>query len=207
MAQSIEVGRYGTPDSPHRPDPTCEEHARREQLKHEDRIGTSVGFGSKLRSFVGVPLVAIAVLLLAAGALGGCSSASTRSVAAYCHTFYQQGTQLRNQWQGVGNNMNRDPLGALVSLVAAPSQMATLFGQLDEVAPQSIEPDVAQIQQALQQEVNNAGQDITNPIVGVIGGLASSIATAPAWTAVNHWTDTNCGPPPGTKWLSGSGNP
>jgi hypothetical protein len=84
--------------------------------------------------------------------------------------------------------------------------MATFFGQLDAVAPQSIEPDVAQIQQAFQQEINNAGQDITNPIAGLIGGLASSIETAPAWTAVNNWTNANCGPPPGTKWVSGSGN-
>ena len=172
----------------------------------DGRRKQSVGPAGKLHPYTRVPLVTVAALLTTAIIFGGCSSASARSTAAYCHTFYQQGTQLRNQWQGVDKNMNQDPLGGLLSAVTIPSQLATFFGQLDTVAPLSIEPDVAQIQQAFQQEVNNAGRDITNPIAGLIGGFASSFETAPALTAVNNWTNTNCGPPPGTKWLTGSAN-
>jgi hypothetical protein len=140
-------------------------------------------------------------MVLSACILGGCSS-STNSVASYCQTFYRQGTQFRSQFQN--SNSSSDPLGALASLLTAPSQLATFFGNLAAVAPASIQPQVAQIQHAFQQEVNNAGQDITDPLGGIVSGLASAIETGPAWTAVNNWTDSNCGPPPGTKWLSGS---
>ena len=165
----------------------------------EGREDSSVGFPMKLRGATGALLVAVAMLLLTAVAFGGCSSASPSSVAAYCHTFYQQGTQLRNQWQSVDNNMNQDPLEGIVTVIAVPGQLASFFGQLEAAAPSSIEPEVAQIQQAFQNEVNDAGQNVTDPIAGLIGGLASSIETAPAWTAVNNWTEANCGPPPGTK--------
>jgi len=143
---------------------------------------------------------ALALSVVSIG-LGGCSS-ETRSVTAYCQTFYQKGTQLRSQFQGAANNMSRNPLAGIVSLLTAPSQLATFFGELDKVAPPEIEPQVAQIQQAFQQEVDNATKDITNPVGGIISGLASAIATGPAWTQVGSWTGANCGPPPGTKWLS-----
>lgn len=155
------------------------------------------------RRIAAASLAVAVVVLLSACVLGGCSS-STRSVTAYCQTFYRQGTQFRNQVQTSDNNMSQNPLGGIISLLTVPSRLATFFGQLDSVAPPSIEPQVAQIQQAFQQEVNNATKDITNPVGGLLDGLASAIETGPAWTAVNNWTDTNCGPPPGTKWLSGS---
>jgi hypothetical protein len=112
---------------------------------------------------------------------------------------------MRDEFQGVDEHMTQDPLAGIVALVTAPAQLADFFGKLDAVAPTSIEPEVRQIQQAFQQEVNNATKDLTNPVGGVISGLASAIETGPAWTSVNRWTESNCGPPPGTKWLKGSG--
>jgi len=151
---------------------------------------------------IAVISVTLAVLMSAC-ILGGCSN-STNSVAAYCQTFFQKGTQLRNQFRNSDNNMSQDPLSGIVSLLTAPSQLATFFAELQAVAPSSIEPQVAQIQQAFQQEANSAGQDASDPLGGLIGGLASAVETGPAWSAVNSWTDANCGPPPGTKWLNGS---
>ena len=133
--------------------------------------------------------------------LSGCSS-SPRSISAYCTTFYQKGTQFRNEY--LNTNASADPLGAIVAIVTAPSQLADFFGELDAVAPSSIEPDIAQIHGAFKKEVDGATGDLTNPVGGLLNGLASAIETGPAWNAVNSWTESNCGPPPGTKWLSGS---
>lgn len=143
------------------------------------------------------------VLAMLAPGLGGCSTdSSARSVSAYCKTFYQRGTEFRSQFQGSGANGSQNPLKAIVSLITVPAQLADFFGALDKVAPPDIEPQVAQIQQAFQNEIDNATKDITNPVGGFIEGLASAIETGPAWNAVNNWTDANCGPPPGTKWLT-----
>ena len=153
----------------------------------------------------GVVLALSGVFILSGMAISGCSTSSSgRSVDAYCMTFYEKGTQFRNEYLKVDANESNDPLGALVALITAPSQLADFFGDLAEVAPPSIEPQVAQIQAAFQKEVNGATGDLTNPIGGIINGLASAIETGPAWSAVNSWTDSNCGPPPGTKWLNGS---
>lgn len=140
------------------------------------------------------------VALLGLG-LSGCSSSSARSVATYCTTFYQKGGQLRNEF--LSASAKKDPLIAIVDLITAPAQLADFFGDLATVAPQTIETQVQQIQKAFQKEVDNATGDISNPVGGIISGLASAIETGPAWSAVTHWTDTNCGPPPGTKWLKG----
>lgn len=148
-----------------------------------------------------VLLTAAGTILLSTLGLSGCSS-STNSVAAYCRTFYQKGTQFRNEF--LNGDASKDPLGTIVDLISAPAQLADFFGDLKAVAPASIEPQVAQIQTAFQKEVNGATGDLTNPIGGLITGIASAIETGPAWNAVNNWTETNCGPPPGTKWLSGS---
>jgi hypothetical protein len=92
----------------------------------------------------------------------------------------------------------------MVDVISAPAQLADFFGDLAAVAPSSIQPQVAQIQAAFQKEVNGATGDLTNPLGGIITGIASAIETGPAFQQVNNWTETNCGPPPGTKWLNGS---
>lgn len=148
--------------------------------------------------------VAFLAFIVAVGGLllPGCSSASSsdRSVSAYCTTFYQQGTKFRSQY---ANPNSQNPLNLIVSLISAPEQLATFFGNLAQVAPNSISSQVSQIQSAFQQEADHLGQDATNPLEGLISGVVSGIETGPAFEAVNTWTDTNCGPPPGTRWLKG----
>lgn len=153
-------------------------------------------FHQKLK---GVRAMALCVVVVLGGiVIEGCST-SNRSVSAYCSTFYQQGTKFRSQY---ANPNSQNPLNLIVSLISAPQQLATFFGNLAAVAPDSISSQVSQIQNAFQQEANNLGQDATNPLSGIISGVVSSIETGPAFEAVNTWTDTNCGPPPGTKWLN-----
>jgi hypothetical protein len=143
-------------------------------------------------------------LFLAATLLGGCGS--RRSIAAYCETFYRQGTELRSQWAAIDKNTNQDPLATLVALFGAPQQLEVFFARLDKVAPDSIEPDVAAVQQSFQQEVDGVGSAASNPFGAVLGGLVSGLANVPSFQAVDTWTEANCGPPPGTKWLNRNGS-
>lgn len=147
-------------------------------------------------------LIATVAIVLCGLALTGCSSSPTRSVAAYCTTFYQKGSQIRSEYLNVDASKNL--LGAIADVISAPAQLADFFGDLAAVAPPSIQPQVAEIQAAFQKEVGGATGDLTNPVGGIITGIASAIETGPAWNAVNNWTEDNCGPPPGAKWLNGS---
>jgi hypothetical protein len=112
--------------------------------------------------------------------------------------FYQQGTKFRSQF---AHPNSQNPLNLIVSLISAPQQLASFFGDLADVAPDSISSQVSDIQNAFQQEANNLGNDATNPLGGILNGVISGIEAGPAFEAVNNWTDENCGPPPGTKWL------
>ena len=111
-------------------------------------------------------------------------------MAAYCQTFIQRGGQIRSEFSN--SDVSADPLGTIADLFSVPVQLANFFGKLAAVAPQSIEPDVQDLQTAFQQEANNLGNDATDPLGGMVAGITESLEYAPAWNAVNNWTQANC---------------
>jgi hypothetical protein len=115
-----------------------------------------------------------------------------RSAAAYCGVFYGQGSVIRSEYSNV--NAQSDPIGALGAIFSAPDQLADFFGQLENVAPMTIEPDVATIQQAFQQEANELTSD---PVEALLKGLVDGEATSGASDRTNQWTLQNCGAPLG----------
>ena len=150
------------------------------------------------RSSAGAAGVATLLLVLAVLVGGGVWAYEhfhhDRSVEAYCAVFYGEGGQIRSEYTGL--NSQSDPIDSLGAILSAPSQISGFFQQLENVAPMSIEPDVAILQQAFQQEANDL---ISDPIGGLLGGLEDSAATNAAANSVNQWTLQNCGPPPGTS--------
>ncbi|HUY10040.1 MAG TPA: hypothetical protein VMW80_11470 [Candidatus Dormibacteraeota bacterium] len=88
-------------------------------------------------------------------------------------------------------------------LITAPEQLANFFDQLDKVAPSDIEPDVGTLQKAFQKESDSLAQDLTDPMAGIVSGLATGLSSVSAYEAVDKWTVDQCGPPPGTKWTNG----
>lgn len=133
-------------------------------------------------------------LCLAAGALllSGCGT--TRSVAAYCHVFYGTGAKLRDSYASA--TYANDPLQALGTILSAPSQLANFLGQLAAVAPMIIEPAVATLQQAFQEEAGEAGGAVSDPLGALFGGLVAGMASEQAAQEVTQWTLAHCGPPP-----------
>jgi hypothetical protein len=79
-------------------------------------------------------VLAVTALAASAVALDACSSSGGRSVSAYCQTFYEQGTQFRNEYIKADANMSQDPLAGLAAVITAPTQLAVFFGRLDAVA-------------------------------------------------------------------------
>jgi hypothetical protein len=84
----------------------------------------------------------------------------------------------------------------LATLIAAPQELATFFARLDKVAPDDIEPDVAVLQNAFQQESNNLGATALNPLNGLVQGLATGLGSSASYTRVDTWTTQHCGKPP-----------
>ena len=142
---------------------------------------------------------AIACGLVSAAVLTGCGSG--RSVEAYCSTFYGEGQELRQRW--LDTNAEGDPVAGLAQLFSAPRDLAVFFGELSDVAPEEIQPDVETVRDTFQRQADSLGDkagDIASGPMGLFGALAGDLATglaaAPAMQRVDTWTSQNCGPPP-----------
>jgi len=114
-----------------------------------------------------------------------------RSVRAYCKTFYSKGKQFRLEYSITSSN---DPLRSLANMMSAPQQLANFFGQLDSVAPMTIEPAVATIQKAFQSQMNQL--ESGNLFTMLFGGLIDRGVSQNAVNEVNQYTLQNCGSPP-----------
>lgn len=140
--------------------------------------------------------------LAAAAALGAtvglAACGSNRSVEAYCSVFYGEGQQLRSQWAAAGSS--EDPFAGLAAVFSAPRDLAVFFDKLDKVAPEEIEPDVAELRDAFQQQADSLGSQaggvLDNPLGALAGSLAAGLSTAGVEQRVDDYTLKNCGPPP-----------
>lgn len=121
--------------------------------------------------------------------LVACHDGSTRSVSAYCKTFFEYGKQLRAEYQGAQNS---DLLTQAAKAIEAPQELATFFSRLDKVAPSDIEPDIAVIRNAFQKESDNLGPAAANPLAGLITNLLTGLTSTGSWQRVNDWTDEHC---------------
>jgi hypothetical protein len=130
----------------------------------------------------------------------------TRSVAAFCHVYWTTGRKMVDTFS---KDTNLSPhasasqfLGALASLVDSPKMLATWFTKLEQVAPTTIEPAVATIQQsyakAAATEPTQAEAMVANPLGALAGGLVGALQQYPAATKFTSWTAKHCGSsPPG----------
>jgi hypothetical protein len=126
------------------------------------------------------------------------TACSGRSVEAYCATFYGEGSQLRQQWIDAGNT--DDPFGAIGTIFSAPGDLASFFEELEEVAPDEIQPDVEQLRDGFQEQADSMGDTAAgmfdNPFGTALGSFVSGLALSGPAERVDAYTLENCGPPP-----------
>jgi hypothetical protein len=129
---------------------------------------------------------AIAVLLciITVASVAAAASGPTRSVKAFCTTYY---TQVNKIWQ-MGHMKTGSELGDAFQSVAAVSELPVMFNALDKVAPDTIEPDVANISASFQQVEQSANGTLS----GLGGALAASIMSAGSWENFTQYTNANC---------------
>jgi hypothetical protein len=86
------------------------------------------------------------------------------------------------------------------TLFSAPRDLASFFDKLDKVAPDDIEPDVAQLRDGFQKQADSLGDQaagmFSNPLGTALGSLASGMSLSGASSRVDAYTLKNCGPPP-----------
>lgn len=131
-------------------------------------------------------LAGVAVLAIGVPVAVTAASKPSRSVDAFCGTYYQQ---MHKMWD-MAHMQTGTPLGDAFQYGAAVSEMPVMFDALDKVAPDTIEPDVANIYQALQNAEQSAGSG--DALSALAGGLAATFESMGSWENFTLYVQNNC---------------
>lgn len=137
---------------------------------------------------------ALLVVLLAVAMLTGC--APKRSVAAFCGVIKDQSLQLHAKYMKADQNAQSQTFGgelsALGTMLGTEGDMELMFRKLDQVAPDDIEPDVAQLLDAFEKAQDAAGGSFSNPLGAIGGSLVAGLSSMGAEHDVETYVNQNC---------------
>jgi len=124
-------------------------------------------------------------------ALPACGGAD-RSPQAYCRAFYTHAAPIRQSYVNAASETNTNPLAALVKLVAAPGDLASIFDSMVPHAPDAIKSDTVEVRDSFKHLQDSLGKSLTNPLAALAGNLGTALTSAGAFNRVGSYLDTNC---------------
>ena len=135
-------------------------------------------------------LLAVA-LVAGAAALSACGG-DERSRQAYCSAFYSRAAPMRQAWVDQNNAGDANPLTSIITVLAAPGQLETVFDGMVDHAPDDIKPETVQVRDAFKQTADNMGESATDPIGGLASAFATSISSAGSFQKVDTYLSSHC---------------
>jgi len=135
------------------------------------------------------PRLSLAGLLGVLVALSGCGG-EERSPEAYCKAFYSKAAPIRESY--VRADPEKDPLGAIVTLLSAPGDMVTILDGMTRHAPDEIESDTAQVRDSFKKMQDTMGDAIKDPFGALGSGLVNSLTSAGAFQRVDSYLGQHC---------------
>ncbi len=135
-------------------------------------------------------LCVLIAAVLGVSLASACSSSAPPTAADFCQTLAQQKAKyLSTYGQASGTN----PLEDLVEAISAIGQWVPIFEALQQNSPPSIEPQVANIVNALKEEQQEAGNASSNPLSAIFSSLMTGIESSGSWQQVSEYAAANCG--------------
>ena len=134
--------------------------------------------------------------LVSALILGGCSSPKTPE--SFCKVYHaEKAAYLEKNAAALKdvegeNDQGTAALKSLLALGTALGDIVVLMDKLAKAAPDDIEPDLRNIHDQLQKQLESAGDNIGNPLQGLGSSLASGLMTIGAWQRFDAYVRDNC---------------
>jgi len=143
--------------------------------------------------------IVVAMALVAAGGGVWWFRRPTRSVEAFCKTYFSERSSYLKRYD---NAQQQNGLGSLLTVTAAIGDVPEIFDKLDKVAPDNIEPDVSAVSASLHKSIDALGGTASDPLQALSAGIVQSLLAAGPWQRVSDYVNTNClhgeGARPGT---------
>jgi hypothetical protein len=116
-----------------------------------------------------------------------------------CQVWDKQGLALHNQFvqldQSESSGGAAGMLAALVGLLGAPNDLATLMSQMAAVAPSNIEPDFAALASSFTKLSNAEGDMLSDPLGTLASNVVDAAAVSGSYDRVNAYLSQYCGIP------------
>lgn len=141
----------------------------------------------------GLTKAAVAGAVLAACATGLTACGSGRSTEAFCDTLNEHKDRYLSSMEAAGGAMeDGDALAGLLGAASAIGDIAQMWSELAEVAPQEIQTDVEAIRDQWQKQDELAGDTVSDPLAGLASGLAGAFQIAGPMQRVDQFAIDNC---------------
>lgn len=141
---------------------------------------------------------ALSMALLAAGCGSG-GSGSARTVENFCATYSSEKAQFTGKYAPIEKSNSGNALSNLLLGIQSLGDVKVILTKLDKVAPDDIEPDVAEVLDSWKKMQDTLGDEAGNALNpgGLIGamlkGLIASIQSQGSWERVGSYVTKNCG--------------
>lgn len=133
-----------------------------------------------------VPAVILMVLL------GGCGGGSERSAEAYCKAFYETAAPIRKSYVEANENVESDPLQALVTLLGSPGDLEVIFDTMAAHAPDEIRSDTEAVRDGMRKEQDAIGEGLSDPIGALGNSIAAGVTSSGSFTRVDNYLNEHC---------------
>lgn len=137
--------------------------------------------------FVFAVAVALPILVLAS-----CGAGSDRSPEAYCRAFYETAAPIRQSYVEAGEEVESDPLKAIVTLIGSPGDLTVIFDHMASHAPDEIRSDTEAARDALKKEQDALGEELSNPLGALGAGVIAGLTSSGSFSRVDTYLDDHC---------------
>lgn len=126
----------------------------------------------------------------------GCAAPKTPE--SFCKVYRSEKSAYLDKYSEASKSLadaDDSGAGALSALLMAGSALGdvvVMFDKLAKAAPEDIEPDVSNIHDQMQKQLEGAGDNLSNPFSGLGSVLAAGFLTAGSWQRFDAYVREHC---------------
>ncbi len=132
------------------------------------------------------------VMVLPILTFAACGSSSDRSPEAYCRAFYETAAPIRQSYVEAGEEVESDPLNAIITLIGSPGDLTVIFDNMAKHAPDEIQADTEAARDALKKEQDALGDELSNPLGALGAGVIAGLTSSGSFSRVDSYLNEHC---------------